>query len=670
MSISRTCRSCGHPLPEHLTDGTCPSCGSVQAGYETPKASGTPAEREGDFVVRAPDDRTETHRPEIEIPSTIVAESPTIIRPHSRTIPKLPGYREIAWLNSGGMGDVYRGIQSGTERSVAIKVMRPGGSSYSQNRERFENEIRALGRVDHPGVVRVYECGECPQGPYFSMEFIEGDTLSRRVKRDGPLPPEEAVRIVRLAAEAVHCAHRVEVLHRDIKPSNIMLAPDGSVKVTDFGLAKHTDADDTDELTQTGVVIGTPSYIPPEQVDGKSDRVGPASDIYGLGGTLYHLLTGSPPHAARSPARSLRLAQFDDVVPAKDRRPELCPILNAIVEKSLARDPADRYDSAEQFASELENWTHKRPTIALPPTRRQRIERWVGRNRVAVALAVLVPLIAAAAAIAIRESDPKRRIEADLAAGRKVLLVGETGPPDWPKWHDWAIRSSQLGPSLLNDGTLGFASNPHSGLVLVADPQTNDYRFRADVCHVGGLRSAVGALTTNATAKIGLFWGSQTIAAGPAKAHLMFSIDYSDLPWKDALNPNADANGHTVSFHANCFTDIPNRELRNNEVGMKDLHRFRPADPPPGDWRTIEIEVRPGGVAAYWKKGDGTMKKLRDLDAAMLNESLASRLAHLNALPEGPWSAPAPWTPRQPLGIFAYNSTLAVKNAIVEPIAP
>ncbi len=667
MSISRTCRSCGSPLPEHLSDGTCPSCGSVQALNETPKASGTPEDREGDFVVGSPNDLTASMHPEEVLASTVVAEPPAPVRPARRPVPELEGYRDVAFLNSGGMGDVYRGIQTGTERRVAIKVMRPTASAYSQNRERFEKEIRALARVDHPGVVRVYECGECPQGPYFSMEFVDGETLSRRVKREGTFEPHEAARIVRQAAEAVHCAHRVDVLHRDIKPGNIILAPDGTVKVTDFGLAKHTDEEESEELTETGIAVGTPSYIPPEQANGDADALGPASDVYGLGGTLYHLLTGSPPHAAYSPARSLRLAQFEDVLPAKDRRPDLCPILNAIVEKSLAREPADRYDSAEQFAHELRNWSGGEPTIAVPPNRLQRVGRWIRRNRVAVLLLAMFAAVGGMAALVRQQLDEKGRIERALARGETVTLIGPTG---LPKWHDWAILPGSLFPSQRGDKTSGMQSQRYSGLILVEDPMTDHYRFRAQIRHDGGMRSGdLANKTTNLSSKVGLFWGRQKLEADGRPADTLLSFDFNDLTRNTGAKPEADDVPQPIRIHGRSFIEVPEVGMKKYEVGIAVPKYFVSKGERQGIWRELEIEVHPDICIASWASVAGEPRKVvARITPEQLNALQDAGRRFLNSKHPAGWPIPE-WTPRRPLGILGMLSTISIRNAVIEPLA-
>ncbi|MBX3399367.1 MAG: serine/threonine protein kinase [Gemmataceae bacterium] len=662
MSISRTCRSCGSPLPEHLTDGTCPSCGSAQAGHETPKASGTPADREGDFVVDLPGERTGTHRPEADVASTVVAEG--TVRAVRRAAPRLAGYRDVAWLNGGGMGDVYRGIQTGTERRVAIKVMRATVGTHGQGRERFENEIRALGRVDHPGVVRVYECGECDHGPYFSMEFVEGETLAKRVKRDGPLPPLEAVRIVRIAAEAVHCAHRVDVLHRDIKPSNVMIAPDGTVKVTDFGLAKHTD--ETDDITATGMVIGTPSYIPPEQAEGRTDRIGPASDVYGLGATLYHLLTGCPPHTTQSTARALRGARVGDVVPPTERRPDLCPVLGAIVEKSLANDPARRYASAEAFARELANWAAGEPTIAMPPTALQRFGRRLRRHRIVLAVFGLVFVLAAAVAIVRHVTDEKGAIERALARGEAVTLVGETGGP---RWHEWVLLPGLMGKSQDGKNALGMQSQRYTGLMLVEDPMTDHYRFRTDILHYGGMRADETNKTTNHASKIGLFWGyRKLLGQDGATADTMFSLDFNDLTRNTKANPNADDEPRPLRVHARSFPNLPDVGLKDPEIGLPVVAHFLSKGEKQSIWRTLEIEVHPERVTVSFAVTAGKPPRIvGSLSREQLEDGRATMERRLNEKGGAGWTVPE-WTPRRPLGILGLLSTISIRNAVIEPL--
>ncbi len=664
MSISRTCRSCGSPLPEHLSDGTCPSCGSPQAGHETPKASGTPADREGDFSVKDDSQATRSLHPD---PGTTVPAEPAFSnRKFNRTIPNLKGYREVNWVNSGGMGDVFSGIQLGTERRVAIKVMRSSSSHYSQNRERFEKEIRALARIEHNGVVRVYECGECPQGPYFSMEFVDGETLSNRIKQEPQLPPREAVQIIQQAAEAVHEAHRMDILHRDLKPSNIMLATNGTVKVTDFGLAKHID--DTEEFTQTGVVIGTPTYMSPEQANGLHESIGPASDIYGLAGTLYHLLTGSAPHATTSRRQAVKDASNEDVIPARTRRPDLCPILNAILEKGLAREPKDRYASAEQFAEELGHWLADEPTIAVPPTRMQRVSRWVHRYRAALAASVLIPLLAGAAAMVVRRAaDEKGIIERALARGEKVTLIGETG---LPRWHRWIGLKGMLDYSQLGDRTTGMQSQRYSGLMLVEDPMTDHYRIKADIQHFGGMRADAQNPTTNDASKIGLFWGYRKLTNGEQTAEIMFTLDFNDLSRNTPANPNADDQPRPLRTHGRVFIDLPDIGWKSREVGFGNAppKYFISKDDQQRIWRTLEIEVHPEGcVISFATKAEKPTRVVYHLTPELLNNTIRSQERVLNELSPLGWTIPD-WQPRLSLGVIGLLSTISIRNVVIEPL--
>lgn len=668
MSISRSCWSCGNQLPEHLSDGTCPTCGTPQAGRETPKDLGTKADQNQEFVVDLPDERTGTHRPERELQSTILAELGANGIAKRRNHLQLAGYRDVSWLNSGGMGDVYRGIQSGTERPVAIKVMRSSLANYSLNRERFENEIRALGRVDHPGVVRVFECGESDFGPYFSMEFVDGETLARRIKREGMLDVHEAVRIVRQAAEAVHCAHKVRVLHRDLKPSNIMIGSDGSVKVTDFGLAKETERDDTNPLTQSGVIIGTPSYIPPEQAECRFEDVGPRSDVYGLGGTLYHLVTGSAPHFSQTPSFQIQKASSHEICPPSELRPDLCPILAAIIEKSLAYDPKDRYDSAEQFAKELSNWSTGEPTLASPPTLLQRQHRWFRRNRLAVqraVLALMMMIVGIAAAIVGLQPDQKSRIAQALARGDAVTLIGSTGEP---KWHNWIMLPGLLGPSQTGDGACGLQSQRYSGLMLVDDPMNDHYRVRADLLHYGGMRSNEGMVTGNPSSKIGLFWGYHKLQGNGPTADVMFSLDFNDLSRNTPADPNADDQPQSVRVHARFFTFLPNLGVRTQESGLTKSFDFKSQGDEQRIYRTLEIEVHPEGCSvSFAAKAGDPLRRVASLTREDFESARESVLRGLNAVHPADWSLPD-WTPRRPLGILGNLSTLSIRNVVIEPL--
>ncbi|HZN35322.1 MAG TPA: serine/threonine-protein kinase [Pirellulaceae bacterium] len=254
-------------------------------------------------------------------------------------------------LGRGGMGVVYRAAQTSLGREVAVKMILRGQLASKADRERFEAEAQAAARLDHPGIVPVYEVGEINGRPYFSMKHVRGTTLAQRLA-DGPLPPREAARMLAAVARAIHFAHMRGVLHRDLKPANILLDEQGEPHVTDFGLAKQLT--DAATLTKTGAVLGTPAYMAPEQASGHRGQVGPASDVYSLGVILYHMLTGRPPFQAASPGEMVLLVLEQDPVPPRMLNPKADRDLEMICLRCLQKPIDLRYASAAALADDLE----------------------------------------------------------------------------------------------------------------------------------------------------------------------------------------------------------------------------------------------------------------------------------------------------------------------------
>jgi serine/threonine protein kinase len=260
-------------------------------------------------------------------------------------------YELIAEIARGGMGVVYRARQKGLERIVALKMILPGRLANAEDLQRFRIEAEATARLQHPNIVAVHEVGEVEGQHFYSMDFIDGPSLAKRLA-DGPISGRQAARYLMTIARAMHHAHSHGILHRDLKPSNVLLDAQDEPHITDFGLAKKIGGDSGQ--TRTGAVMGTPSYMAPEQAAGKIREIGPACDVYGLGAILYELLTGRPPFHSDTPLDTLRHVLERDPAPPRLLNAKVDRDLETICLKCLEKDPRQRYVSAEALAKDLE----------------------------------------------------------------------------------------------------------------------------------------------------------------------------------------------------------------------------------------------------------------------------------------------------------------------------
>ncbi|HLT58791.1 MAG TPA: Stk1 family PASTA domain-containing Ser/Thr kinase [Limnochordales bacterium] len=257
-------------------------------------------------------------------------------------------YRIQAKIGDGGMAVVYRALDIVLHRPVAIKCLRPQFASDPEFRQRFIQEAQAAASLSHPNVVNIFDVGRAGDVHYIVLEYVQGRNLKEILREEGRLSPRRAAHIARAVARALEAAHRRQLIHRDIKPHNILITPEGRVKVTDFGIAR---AASTATLTQTGTVIGSVHYFSPEQARGEA--VGPASDLYSLGVVLYEMLTGTVPFVGESPiAVAIKHVQ-EEPVPPRRHVPTIPVWLERVVLKALAKDPAQRYASAEEMAQDL-----------------------------------------------------------------------------------------------------------------------------------------------------------------------------------------------------------------------------------------------------------------------------------------------------------------------------
>ena len=318
-------------------------------------------------------------------------------RSRASATPAIPGYAIGKMLGRGGMGVVYKATQVALKRPVALKMIRGDSHIEPAQLERFRVEAEAVARLQHPNVVQIYEVGEFAGMPYFSLELVEGGTLAERLA-GAPMAPRPAAELAVTLARAMGAVHRVGIVHRDLKPANVLLHADGTPKVTDFGLAKRLEVEEGQ--TMTGQVMGTPSYMAPEQAQGQTDRIGPPADIYALGAILYETLTGRPPFKGPSTIETLSQVAFQEPVPPSRLQPRVPRDLETICLKCLAKEPARRYDTADELADDLERFLAGTPIRARRTPAWERAAKWARRRPAAAALVAVGLFLAIGLAVA------------------------------------------------------------------------------------------------------------------------------------------------------------------------------------------------------------------------------------------------------------------------------
>jgi tetratricopeptide (TPR) repeat protein/tRNA A-37 threonylcarbamoyl transferase component Bud32 len=333
-------------------------------------------------------------------PTVSGLDHPTIMglaapRPAPTCGPALPGYQILGELGRGGMGVVYKARQLRLNRIVALKMILAGDFAPPETALRFLAEAESIARFHHPHIVQIFAYGDHDGAPYFEMEYVDGGSLADRLGGK-PWPLRDAARLVETLARAIHAAHQLGVVHRDLKPANILLTDDGVPKIADFGLAKCLDTETG--LTRTEWIVGSPSYMAPEQAGPGGKPIGPAADVYSLGAILYELLSGRPPFQATTAFETLeQVRSLEPIAPGR-LRPGLPRDLTTICLKCLEKDPGQRYDSAAGLAEDLRRFDAGEPIRARPVGAHERLGRWCRREPAvaSMALALLLGLVGVA----------------------------------------------------------------------------------------------------------------------------------------------------------------------------------------------------------------------------------------------------------------------------------
>lgn len=323
-------------------------------------------------------------------------QSPLSIQ-HSPQSQQFGKYELLREIGRGGMGVVYLARQQDLDRTVAVKMILSSRLASADDVRRFYAEAKAAGSLRHSNIIGIHEVGEIAGQHYFAMDYVEGRSLAEIV-RDGPVDPERAAECLAAVARAVDYLHQHNIVHRDLKPSNILIDADGNPYVTDFGLAKVFGTDV--QQTRSGTIVGTPSYMAPEQAAGRHSEITPRSDVYSLGAILYELLTGRPPFKQDNPLDTLvEVLEGEPTLPTRLNR-RLPRELELIAMRCLEKDPAKRYPSARALADDLDRFLTGEPIEARPSSLGQRLVRWARREPALVSR--LIGLLLAAAIVQIK----------------------------------------------------------------------------------------------------------------------------------------------------------------------------------------------------------------------------------------------------------------------------
>jgi eukaryotic-like serine/threonine-protein kinase len=375
----RLCSKCGAEIPADAPEGGCPGC-LLESGLGLLPEDSVAAGGDGAFAEHA------------EANAAVAAPHDKRTERAAELLGELGDYELLEEIGRGGQGVVFRARQKSLNRTVALKVISLGQWASEAHLKRFRREAEAAASLDEAGIVPIYEVGERDGSCYFSMRFVEGGQLDEVIRR-APMSIRQAAELIAKVARTVHYAHEHGILHRDIKPGNIRLDQKGEPHLTDFGLARLVESEST--VTRTLEVLGTPSYMAPEQAAGNNAQLTSATDVYGLGAVLYQLLTDHPPFAGGTTYETIKLLLDTEARQPRLLNPKVDRDLSTICLKCLEKDPQRRYQSALALAEDLEHWLRREPIRAKRSGVFTHARKWARRNPSTAVLVTLLVTLAA-----------------------------------------------------------------------------------------------------------------------------------------------------------------------------------------------------------------------------------------------------------------------------------
>jgi hypothetical protein len=616
-----------------------------------------------------------------EAPTLPYAEAPDATDLHLEQFRYFGDYEIVEEIARGGMGVVFKARQRGLNRFVALKMILAGRFASPAEIQRFHREAENASHLDHPNIVPIFADGEQHGQHYFTMKLIEGGNLSRHLPRLSQ-DLKAGVQILVTAAHAIHHAHQRGILHRDLKPANILLDAQGQPHVTDFGLAKRLppDADPTpsgeaggagyvapeqvarqdgkwttvdgapSQAATLSAIAGTPAYMPPEQAAAVKGGLTTAADVYGLGAILYKLLTGQAPFKGATWQETLERVRENDPTPPRTLESAVPRDLEAICLKCLRKIPAERYESAQALAEDLERWLKGEPVLARQRPWPARVWRTVRRHAI---LSILIAVMGFAAGTAyglFYLSDPNRplhTIERKLERGESVTLVGEKGMPAWHRGRLFANSVLIMGG---DDKPFSFSTLKFTELELVPAPHAAHYRYSAEVRHDG-------AIPGMGQAEVGIYFGFNEWGKGFSWCELTFADQgFTDPKLFDPAPPPESVVHLKVRSAAG-----PNFESQY-ELAHPAVHEsFLPDSAVEGGerhWRRLAVEVSSESVVVFWEG-----KRLAEVpwEELQFPEKL---------VPPGTPVPQPPLTlgPNGGIGLYLSQGEAAYRNVVIEPL--